>query len=468
MNSSLFKNGRKIVLTPLLVACVIMYWLPIQAKSTGHFKYAIVISNKTDSDKKWGNIAKMLTAKYENTRIFKFNKFTDLVAPLAAFSPDYIAYVAKPQEASSGYIRRASWLNRQLENRPYGLAVWGVVTGYNYDDAMRIASNKTPLHISFGLGAYLGYIDALPEGIAYSEFLESKPSWQEKKLGQSVDKRDDAPDNHMFPMIDMINANKIDGLWTSGHAGEDEWLVYYPESTSRIVAENGGLTGVEEGGASIPIQSGNPKIYLAVGNCLTAKIANRNASYALSWIHSGGVDQFFGYITETYYGMMGWGTADNFFYRGGKFNVAESAFVANQSLLLSMDKRLAPDEIKDMEYDEDSTVVYGDPAWMATVPEATAVPAEQWETNLDRSSAEPRIRWELTVTFKKDSNFSPSEGKDIRPVFVFLPERVKNPQAENSQSENINYHIASNFVIINFHGTVNAGESRKFVFTSDP
>ena len=51
---------------------------------------------------------------------------------------------------------------------------------------------------------------------------------------------------------------------------------------------------------------------------------------------------------------MGWGTADNFFYRGGKFNVAESAFVANQSLLLSMDKRLAPDEIQDMEYDKDS------------------------------------------------------------------------------------------------------------------
>ena len=366
------------------------------------------------------------------------------------------------------YIRRASWLNRQLENRPYATAVWGVVTGYNYKDAMRIASNSSPPNINFGLGAFLGYIDALPEGFAYSEFLESKRLWQRKKLGQSLDKRDDAPENHLIPMIDMINRDKVDGIWTSGHAGEDEWLVYYPESSSKVLAENGDLNGVEDGGLSMPIRSGNPKVYLAVGNCLTAKIANKNASYALSWIHSGGVNQYFGYITETYYGMMGWGTADNFFYRGGKFNVAESAFVANQSLLFAMNKRLAPDETQDMEYDKDSTVVYGDPAWMATVPEATAVAAEQWETQLDRSSTDSKIRWELMVTFKKDSNFSPNEGKDIRPVFVFLPERVKNPQTDESQSADSNYHLASNFVIINFKDTIRAGETREFIFTSDP
>lgn len=133
-----------------------------------------------------------------------------------------------------------------------------------------------------------------------------------------------------------------------------------------------------------------------------------------------------------------------------------------------MNKRLAPDETQDMEYDKDSTVVYGDPAWMATVPEATAVAAEQWETQLDRSSTDSKIRWELMVTFKKDSNFSPNEGKDIRPVFVFLPESVRNPQTDESMSADSNYHLASNFVIINFKDTIRAGETREFTFTSDP
>ena len=194
----------------LLTSSVIFGGFPAQAKTADHFKYAIVISKTTAADNNWSNVAKTLAAKYETTKVFQFTKLSDLVAPLADFSPDYIAYVAKPQEASPGYIRRASWLNRQLGNRPYGQAVWGVVTGYGSDDAMRIASNNTPPSINFGLGGFLGYIDALPEGVSYSEFLESKDSWQQKKQGQSLDNRDDAPANHMYPMINAINANKVD------------------------------------------------------------------------------------------------------------------------------------------------------------------------------------------------------------------------------------------------------------------
>jgi len=72
-----------------------------------------------------------------------------------------------------------------------------------------------------------------------------------------------------------------------------------------------------------------------------------------------------------------------------------------------------------MEYDRDATVVFGDPAWMATVPEATARTAEHWSTRLDRSVTGKRIR-------------------------------------------------GSNFVVVNFEGTVAAGETRKFAFESDP
>ena len=158
----------------LLTSSVIFGGFPAQAKTAEHFKYAIVISKTTAADNNWSNIAKTIAAKYETTKVFQFTKLSDLVAPLADFSPDYIAYVAKPQEASPGYIRRASWLNRQLGNRPYGQAVWGVVTGYGSDDAMRIASNNTPPSINFGLGGFLGYIDALPEGVSYSEFLENR------------------------------------------------------------------------------------------------------------------------------------------------------------------------------------------------------------------------------------------------------------------------------------------------------
>jgi len=432
------------------------------------FHYAVLISKQAAADPRWNEVATVLAGKYPAARIFTYVHLDELVDPVKAFSPDYIAFVCKPREATPEFVRQAGRFNRQLENEPYGTAVWAIVTGYDQADALRIARNDAPPTIGFGLGGMLGFIDSLPEGVAYSEFTDAKQDWQEKKAGLGVKNRHDAPEDHMVPMIRLVNGNKVDGVWTSGHADKDRWAVYYPEGPAVIVAENGGLTGYLDGEARGSIGSSNPKIYLGIGNCLTARIEDPSASYALSWIHSGGVHQYFGFIEETYYGLMGWGTADNFFYRGARFNVAESAFVANQSLLLAMNERLAPDEVEDMAYDKDATVVYGDPAWMATVPEATARNAEHWSTWLDRSIVGKKIRWELTVTFKKESEFSPGSGKDLRPVFAFLPERVRKPRPHGNSPEVSAFHVASNFVVVHFVGKVAAGETRKFVFESEP
>jgi len=451
----------------LLLLCALA--APAARASTRQpFRYAILIGKETARDPRWNEVAGALARKYASSRIFTYGDLDELVGPLKEFSPDYVAFVCRPEEASPGFVRQAGRFNRKLENGPYGTAVWAIVTGHGPEDALRIARNDSPPKINFGLGGFRGFLDSLPEGVAYSEFTESRRDWQEKKAGQKVRERHDAPDDHLLPMIRLINGNKVDGVWTSGHAGKDMWSVYYPEGPADVVAEDGALTGVIDGEPRASIRSTNPKIYLGIGNCLSARIDDVNASYALSWIHSGGVHQYFGYVEETYYGLMGWGMADNFFYRGARFNVAESAFVANQSLLLAIEKRLVPDEVEDMEYDRDVTVVYGDPAWMATVPEATAREVEHWSTRLGRSMAGGKIRWELTVTFKRDGDFSSESGKDLRPVFAFLPERVKKPRPVGKPAGVTASHVASNFVIVHFEGKVAAGETRKFVFESEP
>ncbi len=432
------------------------------------FSYAIVISRGTASDPRWNEVATVLGKKYPGARTFTFDRLDELVEPLKAFSPDYIAFVSRPQDATPDFVRQAGALNRRLDNEPYGMAVWGIVTGYTHEDALRIARDGAPPAIRFGLGGMLGFLDALPEGVAYSEFKDAKQDWQEKRPGQRVKDRHDAPGDHLLPMIELVNGNRVDGLWTSGHGATDMWTVYYPDGPSDVIAANGGLTGVIDGEARGSIRSTNPKVYLAVGNCLTARIEDPDASYALSWLHAGGANQYFGFIEETSHGLVGWGMADNFFYRGARFNVAESAFVANQALLLAIEARLAPDEVEEMEHDRDATVVYGDPAWMATVPEATAREVEHWSTRLDRSMAGKRVRWELTVTFKKDSDFRPSSGKDLRPVFAFLPERVKRPRPVGRPAGVSAFQVASNFVVVHFEGKVAAGQARKFVFDSDP
>lgn len=461
---------RRIAAVAAALAVVACWFTPssAQASTRKSFHYAVLISKQTARDPRWNEVAAVLARKYPAAKIFTYASLDELVGPLKEFSPDYIAFVCRPQEATPEFVRQAGRFNRKLENEPYGTAVWAIVTGYDHEDALRIARNDSPPKIRFGLGGFLGFLDPLPEGVAYSEFTERRRDWQEKKSGSNPRTRHDAPDDHLVAMIELVNGNKVDGVWTSGHAGKDMWSVYYPEGSSYVVAENGGLAGWTDGEIQASIKSTNPKIYLGIGNCLTARIDDPDASYALSWIHSGGVHQYFGFTEETYYGLMGWGMADNFFHRGGRFNVAESAFVANQSLLLAMEKRLVPDDVEDMEYDKDVTVVYGDPAWMATVPEATALAAEHWSTRVDRAVVGERIRWELTVTFKKDSDFSPSSGKDLRPVFAFLPERTKKPRLLGKPSGVSAFHVASNFVIVHFAGKVAAGETRKFAFESEP
>ena len=127
---------------------------------------------------------------------------------------------------------------------------------------------------------------------------------------------------------------------------------------------------------------------------------------------------------------------------------------------------MVTDELKDMEYDRDVCVVYGDPAWMAKVPAATATAVAHWGCQLDRQIVDDKIQWELTVKFNKDIDFSGVSGKDIRPVCIFLPERIKNPSAEADLTNIMAYHIASNFVIVQFSGQVAAGETRTFRFAS--
>ena len=165
---------------------LLCFLLPGPASGTTRpsFHYAVVISRQTAGDPRWNEVATALVKKYPDARIFTYGDLGELVDPLNAFSPDSIAFVCRPEEASAGFVERAGNLNRRLENAPYGTAVGAIVTGYGPEDAMRIARNGTPPQIDFGLGGMLGFIDAVPAGVAYSELTDAKQDWQEKKAGQ--------------------------------------------------------------------------------------------------------------------------------------------------------------------------------------------------------------------------------------------------------------------------------------------
>ena len=57
----------------------------------------------------------------------------------------YACFVAQPKEAGREFVVHVSRMTRRLDDDPYTDVVWGILTGYKADDALRIASLKEPL-----------------------------------------------------------------------------------------------------------------------------------------------------------------------------------------------------------------------------------------------------------------------------------------------------------------------------------
>ena len=94
-----------------------------------------------------------------------------------------------------------------------------------------------------------------------------------------------------------------------------------------LKAKAGQIFGEDTGGKKIEIDSPNPKVYLAVGNCLMGNINGPDAM-ALAWMNDISVMQMIGYTKPTWFGYQGWGVLDYYVEQPGRYTLTE-AFFAN-------------------------------------------------------------------------------------------------------------------------------------------
>jgi zinc protease len=432
-----------------------------------NYKYAIVVKETTLKDEAWGKVVNALKEKH-NAQVFTYqNEVNEVKDKLADYFPKYICFVSKPLDASREFVGEVHRLTRQLDADPYGDSIWAILTGYDAEDALRIAKHKEPLIVKYGLGGTLAWIDRVKEGIAYFEGMNEKGRYMLKKSdSEKVEDRKDGPTDSCKPMVDLLNKNKVDAMWTSGHATEHDWMIYYPQSRSKFISSQGKLYGQDSSGNKYEIKSTNPKVYLGAGNCLIGHIADMDCM-ALAWIHSGGVYQFLGYTVPTGYGYMGWGTGDYFFRHNGKFSLAESFYIINQALLFNLEKGLVK-EARDLyghtQNDKDTVVLYGDPAWEARVATGkdVKVPKSIWETDIkEKEESDNKKVFELIIKFNTDVDFDPISS--CRPVFAFTPSRLQEAEIiDKGDAEAI--EITDNFIIVKYKGKVEKNSQKKVTF----
>lgn len=441
-------------------------------------RYAVCVSTDTYADALWKMAADALISKHHGILVLHPSGNPEAATEqLAALAPRYVAFVARPEEAGRRFVISVHRMTRRLDDDPYVDCIWGIVTGYEAGDAIRIANTSGSLHVR-RLVAGTGTPEPFVEGVAFSEGEAGLR--KEKTKDSPVVVKMGAPDT-TADIVAAINAGDADVLITSGHATERDWQIGFRFRGGQIRSRSGQLFGVDTKGQTHPIVSSNPKVYLASGNCLAGHIPDREAMVP-AWIHSGGVRQLVGYTVSTWCGYVGWGTKEYWVGSQGRLSLAEAFHAAVQADLFELQQffpetaNLEPDEalfrdagafvaefqqrygVSDRRnlgllWDRDTVAFYGDPAWEAKLVPAVT-PAYAVDVNETRvQGGQRRITVSVTAT---------QNGEIKKPVFAFL----KEPAYAAKLPRGAVATVADHCVLWKINGQLKRGEVRKLVFTA--
>lgn len=424
--------------------------------------YAIVASPKVLDDADWAAVVESLKSKRSeefNVRIVRRETDAAAFAELRDFFPQYACFVVKPEEATKANLATIWRETRRLDDDPYGDVVWGIITGYDAADALRLTRTQDAptTKVAAGTSVALRYFDV---GVAYDELKKNLK--RVKKPGAEPEITTDAPDDTTRALAEALDGVQL--FVASGHATQRDWSLGFAYKNGFFVSDNGKLIGRPSNGEKpFEITASGSKIYLASGNCLIGDIDGKDAM-ALALIRSVNVDQMVGYVVPTWFGYMGWGIQDYFIEQPGRFTLAEAFFANNQALLSLLEEAKAGDAatpsklprgaklsaryVQGLEYDRDVVVLYGDPAWRNALVERES----GWTQTLKSEKTEDgRSLWTLTVEPKRgaksfelvDSNGS---ERGARPFFQFFPVRVFDPQIVAGAE--FNPIVVDNFILV--------------------
>jgi len=377
--------------------------------------YAIVTNASALNDTVWFRVIDSLRSK-RNAVILEYDtSLFEAKAALAAFDPHWVCFVMRPQDmiayGSEQFVRDASQLTRQLDTDSYGDALWGILTGYNAADAMRIIKTPDSLALHSILLKTAGeWLQWFETGNYFSE-TDTRAFWY-KNQGGNTDTLDE-PADCTDTLVSILNSNRVDLMVSSGHANVNVWQLHYPnvDSEGWFQSNNGALWGSPSVGAAQPVSTTNPKVYWAPGNCLIGDFADEN-SMVPAWIHSANAVQICGYTTETAYGEMGWGLERYFEELQDRYSFSESFFASNQAVLFDIDHATPGQDQVGLQYDRDVVALYGDPKMEARVFK-TAEPMYDQSLTIDSSNPH-QIHLRAAIKLNYDAGY-------LHPVFQPLP-----------------------------------------------
>lgn len=449
-------------------------------------RYAIVVSEKTQADPVWQQVITTLQKKHEGHVVLYSTSVADVHAALRERFPRYVCFIATSDEASREFVAQVHRVTRQLDTDPYTDCQWGILTGFDAANALRIASGNEPLVVRKVASGTEIALDCCAEGIWFSE-LKAGLRVRKSISGAIATEMGEADTTRSLAAT--LTTDKAQLFVTSGHATERDWQIGFAYRNGQFVSQAGLLFGVDLQGQRFPIQSTEPRVYLAVGNCLMGNIDGPDAM-ALAFLNSAGMRQMVGYTVPTWYGYAGWGCLDYFVEQPGRFTLNE-AFYANQQALLHRLQTCAPEllaenpapgrtvrtvllsdaarqagltsqDLAGLLHDRDVLAFYGDPAWSARM--------EPGPLAYDQTLTETGGDYTLVITGRAgEKSFAPvntnGSQRGGRPIIQFLPHRLKNTQIlSGSQWQPV---VTDNFVLVPLPSQYDAATEYRISFRGE-
>lgn len=414
--------------------------------------YVVAVDEATMSEKGWDRVVRALSVKHDApvVRFRDGNDLDTLVGFLRTCRPMYVCFVLRPESAGRGFVKAAYEAMRGIDDDPYGDAIWGIITGYSAEDALKVVNAplaRTVKSIATSMGGP-GTLDAYDHGIASDE-RSADNLWVKHPGGKN--QKVPVNGNIAKALAKAFSSIPVDYFITSGHASERSWQIIYNQNKGMLVhTKNAELQFVEPGRkVRHDIKGASLRVYLGAGNCLIGHIDSRSCM-ATAWMHSAGVEQFAGYTVPSWYGFMGWGTASLF--GKGRFSLPEAKFLVNQQLLWARSKRHSRADGRGLDYDRDVFAFYGDPKQKILFGKDTlpySVSAEGGE---------------ITVTFSEDCKFPPVDNvRGARPVMKILDRELPGDAIFSEDGKEVASSVLTErFLLIPLSGSYTAGTVLKF------
>jgi len=399
---------------PLLLALLLVSGRPAPAA-----EYVVLVTRETRADPAWAAVADALVAAHRGQLVELAGGLEAAAEPLRAAAPSHVCWVARPAELGPGPVRVLHRLARDNDADPYEDFRWGIVTGRAAEDARRLVAPDPLVIRTVGAGTAFA-AECVEQGWWFDEFRAGE-RWVKEPGGTA--RRADGDKDSTAGIAARLNEGKTD-LWiTSGHATEHNWEPGYRYRNGTFVHRDGVVIGQALDGSLHPVRSPNPKVYLPIGNCLMGNVPGKADCMALAYLSTGGVRSMVGYVVPTWFGYAGWGVLDYFLEQPGRFTVAEAWLANHHALVWRLAEiragRGPAGDARGLEFDRDTTVLYGDPKWDARL----APGPRRWEESLRQVAPG---EWEWVVTPKAaERTFAPVDTNGSqrggRPLVAFLP-----------------------------------------------